>query len=466
VAVIKRKLQLLLPQCRIFLDIDDLDDIDHLERYVKMSQAILIFLSKGYFSSENCLREFRCATENNISLILVHEHDVSKGGVSLDVLREDCILQGQSAAVLTDNALEIIKWYRAAEFQALTLKMVASNMLHATPLFSSQARAPSLLLPGEIRVEYLEFRKEVVVFVSDCNPGAVTLVEQFAGHCKDENLHIVHKFAESTRRPTKTLDGLMSTLGLKTKATTSSKSIFQSPDGKAHRTVGNIGRQASINLTSSVSYQIKKSANMAASRSSELSRKPKNDENLPERLKNPTHMLVYLNSSTFEGSDGKTVASLLRAARFGGLEIILAHENDARRGACPFSRFFETTPDDLIRDGLYKKMAVALHPGPHYMVSLAMLGKSLGAVQRGKLGRYLSKVSTNASRAGNLSSIRTSSQRISLKKYYSNRCSCSVSVSGTQSLESLHSIATPVSNSESGSRPPNAGAGAGVAPIV
>ena len=113
---------------------------------------------------------------------------------------------------------------------------------------------------------------------------------------------------------------------------------------------------------------------------------------------------------------------------------------------CPlprFCRFFEITPDDLIRDGLYKKMAVALHTGRHYMVSLAMLGKSLGAVQRGKWGRYLSKVSTNASRAGNLSSTRISSQRISVKNEDQH---CFKTLFKTESHESVLGAVAAVSH--------------------
>eukprot|EP00966_Prymnesium_polylepis_P015080 348325-Prymnesium_polylepis.1 len=58
VANIKRKLQLMLPDCHIFLDVDDLEDTGDLEHYIGASQCILIFLSSGYFFSANCLREF------------------------------------------------------------------------------------------------------------------------------------------------------------------------------------------------------------------------------------------------------------------------------------------------------------------------------------------------------------------------------------------------------------------------
>merc|ERR1719454_1296322 len=44
-ATIKRQLQRLLPDCRIFLDVDDLENIGQLEHYIDESAVILLFLS-------------------------------------------------------------------------------------------------------------------------------------------------------------------------------------------------------------------------------------------------------------------------------------------------------------------------------------------------------------------------------------------------------------------------------------
>merc|ERR1712023_148551 len=62
-ATIKRQLTLLLPTSSIFLDVDDLESIDKLEEYIDVSAVILVFVSKGYFKSGNCLREARSTVE-------------------------------------------------------------------------------------------------------------------------------------------------------------------------------------------------------------------------------------------------------------------------------------------------------------------------------------------------------------------------------------------------------------------
>ena len=60
-AAIKRQLCMLVPGVCIFLDVDDLEEISALEEYIDQTCVILIFLSKGYFLSRNCMREVRAA---------------------------------------------------------------------------------------------------------------------------------------------------------------------------------------------------------------------------------------------------------------------------------------------------------------------------------------------------------------------------------------------------------------------
>ena len=48
---------------RVFLDVDDLQDIGDLEGYVRATGVMLFFLSKKYFQSRSCLREIRASLE-------------------------------------------------------------------------------------------------------------------------------------------------------------------------------------------------------------------------------------------------------------------------------------------------------------------------------------------------------------------------------------------------------------------
>ena len=57
----------------------------------------------------------------------------------------------------------------------------------------------------------------------------------------------------------------------------------------------------------------------------------------------------------------------------------MVHENDDAAGGCEFAKFFETTPQDLIADGLYRALAYAWYPGPFRPVSVALVALAFGA---------------------------------------------------------------------------------------
>merc|ERR1712139_681464 len=57
----------------------------------------------------------------------------------------------------------------------------------------------------------------------------------------------------------------------------------------------------------------------------------------------------------------------------------MLHERDESLGACDFSLFFQKTPPDLIDNGLYKEIALAMETGSHRRVSVKLVAKKLGA---------------------------------------------------------------------------------------
>eukprot|EP00964_Phaeocystis_antarctica_P014198 scaffold7814_cov70-Phaeocystis_antarctica.AAC.6 len=107
-------------------------------------------------------------------------------------------------------------------------------------------------------------------------------------------------------------------------------------------------------------------------------------------------MLLYLNKDTWV-EQGEVLERDVRAARTlqAGLKVVMVHENDKEKGGCEFGDFFGTTPQELIDDGIYSAIAIALHTPPHRAVSLALVAQALGATQ-GK-GRRLSRMTKSLS---------------------------------------------------------------------
>jgi hypothetical protein len=56
---LKKELSLLVPSLNMFLDVENLTHLGDLEALIDNSDVVLIFLSTGYFSRWNCLREAR-----------------------------------------------------------------------------------------------------------------------------------------------------------------------------------------------------------------------------------------------------------------------------------------------------------------------------------------------------------------------------------------------------------------------
>ena len=75
---IVRQLQRLLPGVRIWLDVDNLDDVGRLEESVADAMTFLVFLSCGYFESWNCRRELYAALALTRPFIPIHEADTAK----------------------------------------------------------------------------------------------------------------------------------------------------------------------------------------------------------------------------------------------------------------------------------------------------------------------------------------------------------------------------------------------------
>ena len=126
-ATVKRELQLLVPGIRVFLDVDDLEEIGDLEKYVRQTQTMLIFLSKGYFFSGNCKKEIIATLKVGNPIILLHETDPMRGGASVEQLTKDC--PDEMVGGIFGQQLPIIPWLRVKEYKLISLKMIVSSML-------------------------------------------------------------------------------------------------------------------------------------------------------------------------------------------------------------------------------------------------------------------------------------------------------------------------------------------------
>ena len=85
---------------------------------------------------------------------------------------------------------------------------------------------------------------------------------------------------------------------------------------------------------------------------------------------------------TFLGEAGAKLGKELLAAKRAGFPILMLHENDPAKHGCEFSVFFDgRTPTDLMQQGIYSALALALYPGEFQATSVACAALALGAME-------------------------------------------------------------------------------------
>ena len=366
-AVLKRQLCLLLTGVSVFLDVDDLEDIGALEEYIEKSAVIMIFISKGYFKSVNCLREVRCTVTKNKPISLMH--DPVRGGAPLQTIIDDeCPAEKRGHIFGAENeaARPVIIFHRIEEFQVVTMKLLAQDVLLSCPNFQIQqsssanltSKKPSvkvkanvqLILPGEVARKKLRFHRPITVYVSLNNPGAAAAMEAL-----QDGFSIRRSSRASSQYP-------------------SQDSSQDSSQGfspvRRHRLLAAAASRSRGPIRSTV----------APPEDVTLKRKNKEQPTAANNQKGKaSHMLLYLNDVTFIGEEGKLFAEEVRCAFANGFPMVMMHENDVPAGGCEFSRFFVTTPQDLISSGLYTALACSWYPDPFRQVSVALVALAFGA---------------------------------------------------------------------------------------
>ena len=136
---------------------------------MRKSQCILVFLSRGYFKSKACLTEIRASLEMNKPLIAVHERESTRGGASLTELWAEAATNQLEFECLEH---EVIPWHRVADYQLLSLELIAERLVASMPNYIGVRLPPRLFLRDEVRLQTLLLPKAVVLYASPDNQGA------------------------------------------------------------------------------------------------------------------------------------------------------------------------------------------------------------------------------------------------------------------------------------------------------
>merc|ERR1719174_2749551 len=127
----------------------------------------MIFVSKGYFHSKNCLREARCSIEKSKPLALMH--DPVRGGAKLKTIIEEECPDEMRDHIFTNAQREMIIYHRIKDFQLVTMRILAQQTLAECPDFKGKHASAS---HADVARKKLSFEEPITVYASVHNPGA------------------------------------------------------------------------------------------------------------------------------------------------------------------------------------------------------------------------------------------------------------------------------------------------------
>jgi hypothetical protein len=208
--IVKQRLLEMVPGLSIFLDVDDLEDISNLQGYVDRTQTVLVFCSRGYFTSKNCMIELRSTVAKGKPVLALLEPEACHGGLTTEEVREQLVKSdayyakwgfgddGPRGAELYDALFhdEPVEWNRIGCFQDVTLRLICARLLlNASPINGphlAQHGADADLVEGA-HVRSIYVQRELVskkqptlpatsssyhVYCSENNAGSAQLIEE------------------------------------------------------------------------------------------------------------------------------------------------------------------------------------------------------------------------------------------------------------------------------------------------
>ena len=173
--------------------VDDLEDISDLEGYIERTETVLIFCSKGYFQSKNCMREIRACTARRKAMIAVLDPESTTGAMTLDEVKRELLeadamygrwgFEGDDgqpdgmACIAQLLRAEPIEWNRIGAFQDVTMRLIAERLLppdHGATYISGELIHKEVALPPP-RGGY-----DYHLYVSPHNAGALEYVGELS----------------------------------------------------------------------------------------------------------------------------------------------------------------------------------------------------------------------------------------------------------------------------------------------
>jgi hypothetical protein len=347
--VIRQRLQEMVPGMRVFLDVEDLEDISNLQDYILRSECVVVYCSEGYFKSKNCMIELRAAVMLGKHIQPIIDLDPDRGGLTEDevcnqLLAADAhyekwgLVDGPRGAALSAKLFERkpIEWNRIGPFQDVTMRMIAAVALGEE---KAARRRTSRLSRLSRRLSRSAVLKSAG---SDLDAAERTCPFYLEGEVA--RTAVVVPAPEASGRKF--------------------HCFISSSNPGAPELLAEVAEKIKVDLKTTTDIS-----------------------DLPAS----SHMLLYLTGETWTGGTrSDSFTEDVKAAVDAGTHLLLAHEmpgmpgdgQDARHGV-EFATFFScsdgATPVNLLKANIYGQIAVALKGGPWREASMVLIAQGIAS---------------------------------------------------------------------------------------
>lgn len=411
--VVKQMLREVLLGVRVFLDVDDLKEGKG-AAFVRRSGALVMFVSRGYFRSTNCMRELSAAVEEDKRLVVVYETEESKGGVvqpeglqAFDPLAEmsndfsvskllgpesvDPGIDGRIQSTVHNSAGRAVPWYRIRPYLQETMLEIVRQLIEPSDGDGVEIVGPHI---GKIRLPARPAAGPPIaaphVYVSQHNPGVQDIVLDALGRkgcftrawCSKESseLRVSTDIALGLRwvhvglaRPRswhgQQVDSAKLANALSEKRSSGSSELIFSPTELKALDLHNLCIDDFIKLDDGTYWQPCSATRNRRGRGHGMRRVC-----WPLQRSQRSCFLLYLDRHTWSRAQGETDGQLkarrealtadVIAAMRRGLRFVLVHEcGGAESGVrrVHFDSLKELTPQALQTWGVYDSFAIALY---------------------------------------------------------------------------------------------------------
>lgn len=315
------------------------------EEYVDQSEAMLVFLSRGYLDSTNCVRELLRAIACGMPMILMLEGEQRHGGMTDEEMREG-VIDAVARYSEPDSLLhaEMLKWGVAPP--------TVDELMEILQLAEGRS-------PGDRHHTYHKPLRELCVETAAERAARTSILEwERIGSFQDVVLRLVVERLLPAQHPPTFLPQELAFQEPRLPALPPGRfHVYCSPHNPG-------AEELLLGLRDTHAPALQITTDLA-------------------QLGQCRHALVYLHARTWSHESAELFEDEVFEAQQLGVHLLLAHEalgvegSAPPRHACEFDKFFDVTSAQLLKAGIYSEMAIPLKQMPCRAASMVMLVKAL-----------------------------------------------------------------------------------------